>query len=301
MGGFKARWKVAILDTFDFLKIFAGCAVILILALVVAGCVESRAVGRSRSNNRGGKIKRIRPSPGIIGAFSPRRADLDHMKARGFFPTGLRPVYPEKAECLPVNSLFGSQQRGDGSWRNERFYNGYHGGMDIPATIGTPILAVADGTVIRKKEGMGIGGIGVTLQHSPEDTGLTRWIYTEFKHLREMPDVSLGQRIQMGEVLAYSGDTGTKGGYYGDLGHSHLHLTAYSSPSPKYKSKRIFVPLKGEWMDPLALYRGVPIRSEEIVALPKGQKLVVFAYKTTTGKVVPKGAKVIWPFACKSK
>ncbi|MBT3351701.1 MAG: M23 family metallopeptidase [Nitrospinaceae bacterium] len=242
-----------------------------------------------------------RPSPEIIGAFSPMNADLDHMRARGFVATGLQAVYPEGLECQVMDSAFGVDTRGDGSFRSDKFYNGYHGGMDIPAPEGTPILAVADGQVIRKKEGIGIGGVGVILQHSPDDTGLGVWTYTEYKHLREMPDIEIGQRVKMGEIIARAGTTGTTGGYYGAFGHSHLHLTAFFSPVSEYKSKRIFVPVKGEWLDPLALYKGGPLKSSELKALPAAQKSVKFAYKTATGKIVPEGAKVVWPFACKPK
>ncbi len=240
-------------------------------------------------------------SPEEIGAFSPIMSELGAMKARGFFSTGLKPVYPKAAECPAVTSPFASRSRGDGSWRNDRFYNGYHGGMDIPAEEGTPVLAVAGGKVIRKKEGMGIGGVGILLQHSPEDTGLPAWIYTEYKHLREMPDIAIGQRVKMGEVIAHAGATGTTGGHYGPLGHSHLHLTAFFAPGSEFRAKRIFVPKDGQWLDPLALFRGAPLASAGIRALPEDQKAVKFAYKTTEGKLVPEGAKVVWPFACKPR
>jgi len=197
-----------------------------------------------------------RPSPEVIGAFSPVRSNLDHMRGKGFIATGLKAVYPVDLKCLVMNSPFGSDTRGDGSFRSDKFYGGYHGGMDIPAPEGTPIFAVADGRVIHKKEGRGIGGIGIFLQHSPEDTGLSAWTYTEYKHLREKPDIEIGQRVKMGEVIARAGTTGTTGGYYGPFGYSHLHLSAFFSPSSEYKSKRIFIPVKGEWLDPLALYKG---------------------------------------------
>ena len=278
---------------------------VLLVAAICLAAVDSADSQRGRRGMGGGGMKKKgpggRPSPEIIGAFSPKMADLDHMRAKGFVETGLVPVYPKNADCLIMNSPFGSDSRGDGSFRTQKYYNGYHGGMDIPAPEGTPILAVAAGRVIQKKEGEGIGGIGMMLQHSPEDTGLGVWTYTEYKHLREMPDLEIGQRVEMGEVIAPSGDTGTQGGYYGLLGHAHLHFTAFFSPGNKYIAKRIFVPLKGEWMDPMALYKGGPTKSAELKALPDDQKSVKFAYKTTTGKIVPEGAKVVWPFACKPK
>ncbi|HBK78185.1 MAG TPA: hypothetical protein DDZ83_00615 [Nitrospinae bacterium] len=286
-----------------FMMVCAACGMLAALALAAPQFTDAQVGGRGRFRGGGmrGGIGEGRPGPEEIGAYSPIMADLEQMKARGLFPTGLRPVYPEKAECPAVTSPFGSQRRGDGSWRNERFYNGYHGGLDIPAPEGTPILAIAGGTVIRKKEGRGIGGVGIMLQHSPEDTGLPAWTYTEYKHLREMPKIPIGQRVRMGEVIAYAGNTGTKGGHYGVLGFSHLHLTAFFSPGSKFWARRIFVPIGGQWMDPLALFKGGTLQSAKIRDLPDDKKWVKFAYKTTDGKLAPDGSKVVWPFACKPR
>jgi len=241
------------------------------------------------------------PSPEILGAFSPTRADLEHMHTRGFFPTGLEPVYPDNLACPVVNSFFAGSSRGDGSSRSRRFYQGYHGGMDIPVPEGTSILAVADGTVVRKEVGENIGGIGMVLQHSPQDTGLPVWTYTEYKHLQELPVLKLGQRVRMGEVIAKAGVSGTTGGHYGPRGHSHLHLTAWYSKGNEYRSLRMFIPVGGFWMDPLALFRKPPFDSAALRDLPDEQKKTVIAYKTGDGRIVPEGTRVVWPLVCTLK
>jgi murein DD-endopeptidase MepM/ murein hydrolase activator NlpD len=237
-------------------------------------------------------------SPEIVGAFSPIRAELKHMRSRGFVPTGLSPVYPKDANCPQVSSPFASETRGDGSRRATQFFHGYHGGMDIPVPEGTPILAIADGTVVHKADGPNIGGIGLILQHAPEDTGLPIWIYTEYKHLKEMPALAVGQRVRMGDTIALAGKTGTVGGYYGEAGHSHLHLTAFYSDNSDYRAQRLFVPIDGHWMDPLALYKRPPHNSHALRNLPDDAKKVRIPYVATTGKRVPEETKVIWPFAC---
>ena len=244
-----------------------------------------------------------RLAPEMVAPFAPRLATMEQMKAAGFFATGLKPVYPREAKCLEVSSPFASESRGDGSRRSRQFYSGYHGGIDIPAPEGTPILAAAAVTVVHKGEGIGIGGIGVILQHAPEDTGLPVWTYTEYKHLRELPDLEVGRRVEMGQVIAYAGVTGTTGGYYGPAGSPHLHLTAFFSPGKEFAIARqvVFVPIEGEWMDPLALFRGPPLKSAEVRDLSNDKKVVHFAYKTTDGRLVPEGAKVIWPFACEPR
>jgi murein DD-endopeptidase MepM/ murein hydrolase activator NlpD len=237
--------------------------------------------------------------PETIGAFFPQRAEIEAMRRRGFVATGLRPVYPADAKCPEANSFFADMTRGDGSARSSRFYVGYHGGLDIPAPEGTPILAVADGTVVHAGEGGSIGGIGIVLLHAPEDTGFAVWVYTEYKHLRELPNLELGRRVKMGEVIAYSGKTGTAGGRaYGPAGHPHLHLTAWYAPGDQYRSGRMLIPLGGQWMDPLALFRGPPLASAAVAALTDAAKKTPLPHKRTDGRIVPERTRVIWPFAC---
>jgi len=40
-----------------------------------------------------------RPDPEILKAFIPKKATTEAMDARGFFETGLRPVYPDGLDC----------------------------------------------------------------------------------------------------------------------------------------------------------------------------------------------------------
>lgn len=269
--------------------------------------------GKMGGGQGGGKMGGKRPvveaelppdvDPEVAGAFFPTRASLDAMRARGFLPTGLVPVYPEDAQCLPADSMFATDKRGDGSRRSPRYFQGFHSGMDIPAPEGTPILAAAAGTVVHTSEGLNIGGIGLILQHSPEDTGLPVWTYTEYKHLRELPaDLPLGTRVARGQKLGEAGVSGTTGGYYGEEGHSHLHFAAYWSEGPEYGGRMAFIPKGGpkggQWMDALALYRTPPLDSASLAALPAEAKRTPIPYLRPDGSVVPEGSKVVWPFAC---
>ncbi len=236
--------------------------------------------------------------------FHPTRASLSGLRERGLDETGLMAVYPKNAVCPQANSFFADPKRGDGSARNPRFNHGMHAGLDIPAPEGTPILAIADGTVVAKKEETpdGIGGIGIVIQHSPTDTGYSVWAYTRYKHLKEMPALEIGARVKLGQKIADTGTSGTSGRYYGSGGHSHLHLDLFVSPDDKYFSGEVvFFPINGQVADPLALFRGEPMETVTVRKLPADQKKVAIPYMTDSGKVVNRGkTRVIWPYACKS-
>ena len=70
-----------------------------------------------------------------------------------------------------------------------------HKGIDIPKPFGEPILAVADGTVIGIFENVwSAKGIEIMLRHTPEQTGLPFWIYSQYTHFDSMPNFEIGQK-----------------------------------------------------------------------------------------------------------
>jgi murein DD-endopeptidase MepM/ murein hydrolase activator NlpD len=284
---------------------FLAALIVLCAGCLLAAAADARGQGGGNgSGMRGSKSSKTEMpagvDPAIAAAFMPLFANRQAMAERGFFATGLVPVYPEAADCLHVESPFASARRSDGSIRSNRFYGGLHGGMDIPAPDGTPLLAVADGTVIHLSEGGGnIGGLSLILQHAPKDTGLGVWIYTEYKHIRELPDFAIGTRVRRGQRIAETGNTGTTSGHFGDEGLDHLHLTAFWSAGPEFNIGRMLIPVGGQWMDPLAIFRrdGI-VDSASLRDLPETAKRVAVPYIGTDGQTVPVDAKVIWPYAC---
>jgi murein DD-endopeptidase MepM/ murein hydrolase activator NlpD len=82
-----------------------------------------------------------------------------------------------------------------------------HSGVDIPAALGTPILAAADGRVSTAGQHGGYGLL-VTLEHKG---GLE----TRYAHMSAVR-VSSGQRIKKGQVIGFVGSTGDSTG-------PHLH------------------------------------------------------------------------------
>ena len=220
------------------------------------------------------------------------------------FNTGVRPLYPEDARCLEVKSFFGDQTRFDGSQRAYSANFGYHGGFDISADIGTPLVAIADGEVIHKYTGGMLVGNQIYLRHAPQDTGLPVWIFSKYKHFRDLPDLDVGERVKMGQVIGASGDSGTAGGHF-PTGYPHLHMSIYVAPSGQYTPKTTGVRIEdSQYLDPLAIYlmgkRNV-FDNHAIRALDEAEKTVAIPYKSTAGRIVPSDARLIWPFMCEPK
>ncbi len=100
-----------------------------------------------------------------------------------------------------VNSEFGNRLS---PWTLTREF---HSGIDIGAKGGTPVHAPAAGTVVFAGN-HGEYGIGVILDHGDE-------IRTVYGHLSRAV-VSVGQKVERGTLLAYTGNTGRSSG-------PHLH------------------------------------------------------------------------------
>ncbi|MFQ5586858.1 MAG: M23 family metallopeptidase [Thermodesulfobacteriota bacterium] len=82
-----------------------------------------------------------------------------------------------------------------------------HEGIDIANRLGTPIIAPANGVVIRIKREAGLGK-NLTISHG-------RGIVTKYGHLSEIL-VKVGQRVKRGDKIATMGNTGRSTG-------PHLH------------------------------------------------------------------------------
>ena len=83
----------------------------------------------------------------------------------------------------------------------------FHEGMDIAAQTGTPVVAPADGVVIKAGFSTGYGNM-VEISHG---YGLK----TVYGHNSRL-NVKVGQRVKRGDIISYVGDTGSSTG-------PHLH------------------------------------------------------------------------------
>jgi len=87
-------------------------------------------------------------------------------------------------------------------------HESHHGGMDIAAPQGTPVLAMADGVVVRAGLSGAYGNL-VELRHS--SGAVTRYAH------QDRLDVRAGDSVQAGQQLGTVGSTGRSTGH-------HLHL-----------------------------------------------------------------------------
>lgn len=101
------------------------------------------------------------------------------------------------AAVRPPNLIVGS------GWWRPRGGDRRHSGIDLNMPEGTPILAVADGEVgwVQLDPNSGAGGIWLGLRHAKG------WV-SRYMHLSRVA-VQRGQRVTKGQIIGYSGDTGT--------------------------------------------------------------------------------------------
>lgn len=86
----------------------------------------------------------------------------------------------------------------------------WHDAIDIGASVGTPVYAAADGTVITAKWGYNGGrGVYIMVDHG---NGLV----TRYQHLSDMY-VSVGQTVSKGQNIAAVGNTGASSGPHLDF------------------------------------------------------------------------------------
>lgn len=85
----------------------------------------------------------------------------------------------------------------------------YHSGIDIPAPMGTPIAATADGFVILAQENAGGYGLYVMLEHKNG----TRSLYGHMSQIK----TTVGAKVKAGDTIGLVGSTGRSTG-------PHLHF-----------------------------------------------------------------------------
>lgn len=227
-----------------------------------------------------------------------RRGDrakaVEIQMARGGIETGLEPNFIANGNCPEIDSETWAID-----YSHKRSWPAIHKGIDIPQPRGTPIRAVADGTVVGKFENKrNRKGIEVMLRHTPVQTGLPYWTYSQYTHLLEMSPLPIGSIVKLGEVIGNTSNSGKMGRR---IRRDALHFAILYSAQAAWSNDRKYVALKdGYWMDPNAFYRlDPPYDSQSLANLPDEQKAIPVPYMKADGSFMPPDTKRIWPYRCK--
>lgn len=108
------------------------------------------------------------------------------------------------------------------TFKDARSEGRVHDALDIPAAVGTQVLAAADGEIVKlfqSERG------GTTIYQLSVDKKLIFY----YAHLQRYADgLIVGKVVRQGEVIAYVGDTGNAG-----AGNYHLHFSVAIVRDPK--------------------------------------------------------------------
>jgi murein DD-endopeptidase MepM/ murein hydrolase activator NlpD len=215
-------------------------------------------------------------------------------KSRGVIETYLIPDFIDGGNCPKIDS-----EKWAIDYSHKRSRPALHKGIDIPQPRGTPVRAIADGMVVGKfLNKYNRKGIEIMLRHTPEQTGLPFWTYSQYTHLKEMPTLSIGTYVMMGDEIGRTSNTGKMGKR---IRRDALHFAVLYSEHPEWSNDGMVVtPKNGYFMDPNAFYRfDPPYDSPSLVKLPKNQKRVPVPYMKADSTLVPSNTKRIWPYVCK--
>lgn len=125
----------------------------------------------------------------------------------------------------PIISGYGAWTGGTGLRRSWQHY-----GIDIRVPVGTPVLAAADGTVLRVAEGP-ISGKMIVIAHNES-------LATSYHHLSRV-EVEERQPVERGKVIGRSGMTG-------NATTPHLHFGVCRRPGARCGNR-----IDQGWDDPL--------------------------------------------------
>lgn len=130
------------------------------------------------------------------------------------------PVAGKGVLAWPLASVFITQHFGETEFSKTNAYNGKgHNGIDLRATRGTPVMAAQTGVIAGTGNTSAVNGCysygkWILIRH---DNGLS----TIYAHL-DLIKVTAGNRVNLGDIIGYSGNTGYATG-------PHLHFGVYAT------------------------------------------------------------------------
>lgn len=170
-------------------------------------------------------------SPASPGAVSPAPAARLPAAPATPGPAGL---------VVPVQGMTAAQLAD--TYTDARSEGRSHEAIDIMAATGTPVLAVADGTVEKLFDSK-LGGLSI---YQFEPSGKFAYYYAHLD--RYAAGLAEGRALRQGEVIGYVGSTGNA-----DVAAPHLHFAVFVlGPERKW--------WQGTAINPYPLLGGAPVR-----------------------------------------
>jgi len=286
---------------------FIVSGIVALLMIITIACVE-RAGNVSNTKQMASSCKPCEKLDGyvppnqikddirrLVGKYKGGRGtkNVAIQKERGVIETYLKPVFMNGGVCPEIDS-----EKWAIDYSHKRIGAALHKGIDIPQPRGTPIRAISDGLVIGKfLNKHSRKGIEVVLRHTPDQTGLPFWTYSQYTHLQTMSPLSIGTKVKMGDVVGKTSNTGKMGRR---VRRDALHFAVLYSDSPEWSNDgTVITPKEAFFMDPNAFYRlQPPYDSPSLVKLPGDQKNVPVPFMKKDHSFVPADTLRIWPYAC---
>ncbi|GAA6207181.1 hypothetical protein NBRC116601_04740 [Cognatishimia sp. WU-CL00825] len=151
----------------------------------------------------------------LVGTVAVLASCLSDEKKFGY-SVGYGRSYPEKiALKMPGNAPSITQQYRNTLDHGKVGDTSAHLGIDIHADIGTPVIAAADGVVLRSYWGPAYGN-QIEILHAPDSSGKSS--RTRYVHLDKRL-VKVGAQVQRGGEIGHLGITG-----FLSSGFPHLHF-----------------------------------------------------------------------------
>ncbi len=154
------------------------------------------------------EILKVAKNKVTLSKVNKKRAAKEYKEAMQIYNSVTPASYINSKFIMPLESKITSE------FGNARIYNGtlngYHGGTDFRAKVGTPLVSCNDGVVVLATDRFYAGG-SVIIDHG-------RGIYTSYFHMSSF-DVKKNQKVKKGQIIGLSGVSGRVTG-------PHLHFSA---------------------------------------------------------------------------
>ncbi|MGV9314968.1 M23 family metallopeptidase [Streptomyces sp. NPDC003691] len=216
-----------------FLRTRAGILVAGLGATAVLGTGAAFAVEATGSPSTA-PVKAAEKAPAAAKPAAPVKA-VPQSAPKAAPQAAPKPAAPQAAapswvKPLASYSLSATYGKAGNMWASN------HSGQDFAVPTGTPVVSIGAGTVVKAgPNGAGDGpayGNAVVVKHN-------NGMYSQYAHLSTV-NVSAGQTVKAGQLIAKSGNTGNSSG-------PHLHMEIRTTPN------------YGSSVDPVSFLRSVGV------------------------------------------